>query len=131
MASENKRQLGAFVEKQCTEFLQKNNIKILALNFRSKSGEIDIIGFGDPCENGPLKNKGYWIFFEVKYRKNQTAGWAEQAVGYSKQKTICQVSDYYRLVNKIDENAPIRYDVLAINGEEIKWYKNAFDYIKG
>ena len=126
----NKRALGDQIEQRCSEFLRQNGIKILERNFRNKTGEIDIIGFGDPYKKGTLANNGYLIFFEVKYRKNRTSGWAESAVNYSKQKIICGVSDYYRMINNIDEGMPVIYDVLAVNENDIAWHKNAFGYMR-
>lgn len=125
----NRRELGNNIETRCCEFLNQNGIKILERNFRNKTGEIDIIGFGDPYKKGALANNGYLIFFEVKYRKNQTSGYAESAVDLKKQKIICAVSDYYRMIKGVNDNMPIRYDVLAINDTDISWHKNAFDYM--
>ena len=56
-------------------------------------------------------------------------GFPEEAVDIRKIKKICKVSDYYRLIRKIKDDAKIRFDVIAIKGEEISWIKNAFEYI--
>lgn len=115
----NKRTLGDDVELECTRFLSYNNIHDIERNYRCRYGEIDIIG----------RDGDYLVFFEVKYRKRDTSGSAECAVGYSKQLQICKVSDYYRYENNISEDSPIRYDVLAVNDNKIMWYKNAFEYV--
>ena len=99
-------------------YLKKNSITILEMNFRSKSGEIDIIG----------KDNDYLVFFEVKYRNSSQMGSPKEAVDYRKIKKICRVSDYYRLIHRLDESTPIRYDVISIKGEDIEWIKNAFYY---
>ena len=39
---------------------------------------------------------------------------------------ICEVADYYRILHKYDENTWVRYDVVAIQGEQIIWVPNAF-----
>ena len=44
----------------------------------------------------------------------------------AKQKMICEVADYYRILHKYDENTWVRYDVVAIQGEQIIWVPNAF-----
>ncbi len=115
----NKRSLGSYIEKECVLFLQENDVRHIQTNFGCKIGEIDIIGY---CGI-------YLTFFEVKFRKNEQCGLAESAVDYYKQKTICRVSDYYMVKNHLSLDIPVRYDVLAVNGENIVWYKNAFDYI--
>ncbi len=82
-------------------------------------GEIDIIGLeGDTC-----------VFFEVKYRNSNRYGAPWEAVGYKKQRIICRTSDYYRMENSLPEDKPYRFDVISIRGDEIYWYKNAFEYI--
>lgn len=124
----NKRKIGDDAEFMCIKFLKDNNIKIKAKNYRCKIGEIDIIGFGD---TGFMAEDGYLIFFEVKFRNNNKSGYAESAVDFNKQKIISKVSDYYRMENNIHEGVPVRFDVLAINDTDVKWYKNAFEYYAG
>lgn len=115
----NKRQEGSEKENDCVNFLLSNGVSVICQNYRNRTGEIDIIG----------RDGKYLVFFEVKYRKDTGAGYAETAVNKKKQKIICRVSDYYRMKEGISDDAYIRYDVLAINGDNINWYKNAFDYI--
>lgn len=64
----------------------------------------------------------------MKYRKSSLKGHPEEAVNYKKIRTICKVSDYYRLIKNISDDAYIRFDVLALNDEEINHIKNAFNY---
>ncbi len=82
-------------------------------------GEIDIIGFdGDVC-----------VFFEVKYRKSAIHGEPWEAVGYKKQRIISRTSDHYRMKKNMSADRPYRFDIISIMGDEISWYKNAFEYI--
>ena len=114
----NKRQIGADKEMLAVGFLKKHGISILERNFRCKSGEIDIIG----------RDGNSVVFFEVKYRKNPAAGFPVEAVDLKKQKTISMVADFYRLIRSLNEETPFRFDVIAILGGDITWYKNAFEY---
>lgn len=82
-------------------------------------GEIDIVA----------RNQSYLCFVEVKYRTNAKMGQPELAVGIGKQNKICRVADFYLLKNRITNNLAIRFDVVAIMGEQISLYKNAFEYI--
>lgn len=115
----NKRSIGTEYEKLAKEHLQKNGVVILEENFRNRFGEIDIIG----------RDGDYLVFFEVKYRSNLKLGHPLEAVNYAKQKQISRVSDYYRVIKKIGDFAPMRFDVIAIFGSEITWIKNAFYYV--
>lgn len=115
----NKREVGAAYEQKAVDFLQQNDVKILERNFRCRQGEIDLIG----------KHNEYVVFFEVKYRKNNQKGLPQEAVSFSKQKKICKVADYYRMIHKMGEFVAIRYDVIAICGEELTWIQNAFSHV--
>ena len=114
----NKRRVGTNWEKLVKEYLQEQNVIILEHSFRCRNGEIDLIG----------QDGDYLVFFEVKYRSDNEHGYAEEAVDYRKQIKICRVSDYYRYIHGISEHTDIRYDVIAVNGNELQWHKNAFSY---
>lgn len=115
----NTREKGAQKEEQVCACLLSAGVEILERNFRVRQGEIDIIG----------RDGEYLVFFEVKYRAGSGHGSAAEAVGSAKQKKICQVADYYRLRHHCAEDTPIRFDVVAVDGEKIRWIKNAFDYV--
>lgn len=116
----NKRTTGSEYENLSCEFLNKNGLKILERNFRCRIGEIDIIA----------KDGDYYVFIEVKYRLSDEKGSPTEAVDLRKQKKICKVCDYYRLINSLGEFTPVRFDVISVTGSEITWYKNAFEYIR-
>ena len=116
----NKRQIGYKKEDEAARFLTGCGLKITDLNFRSRFGEIDIVALDGE----------YTVFVEVKYRKNASSGHPEEAVNISKARTISKVADYYRVCRKIPPDGKIRFDVVAIEGDRIRWHKNAFEYIR-
>ena len=63
----------------------------------------------------------------MKYRSNKESGYASAAVDYRKQKRISQAAQFFLLRYGYGE-PPCRFDVVAIDGEQIQWIKNAFDY---
>ena len=115
----NKREVGSKKEEAAAEFLTRCGLKIKEFNFRSRFGEIDIVA----------QDKAALVFVEVKYRKTARSGCPEEAVNLKKAKIICKVADYYRIVHNIPINTQIRFDVVAIEGEEVRWYQNAFSYV--
>ena len=115
----NTREKGAQKEQQVCAYLLSEGVEILERNFRAGQGEIDVIG----------RDGSYLVFFEVKYRAGAVRGSAAEAVGSAKQRKICQVADYYRLRHQCSEDTPIRFDVVAIDGERLRWIKNAYDYV--
>lgn len=118
---ENKRTTGSRYEEQAAVFLQENGVRILERNFRCRQGEIDLIG----------KEGSTVVFFEVKYRKNDACGMPAEAVDRRKQARICRAADIYRMKRRLYDNVSLRFDVIAVLGGEITWYRNAFEYQQG
>ena len=117
----NRRSVGSKYEDMAVSFLNAQGVKIIDRNFRSGYGEIDIVGH----------DGSYYIFFEVKYRRTEAAGDPAAAVDYRKQFRISRVADYFRVYRKLKDTDNVRFDVIAILGGHIEWYKNAFEYIEG
>jgi putative endonuclease len=109
-------------EKIAADFLKKNGYRIIDKNFRCPLGEIDIVA----------REKSTIVFVEVKTRKSSELGYPEQAVGIKKQKKMSQLALWFMQKKKIID-VGARFDVVAItmlsSGNEIKLFKNAFDYI--
>lgn len=114
----NTRAIGKAQEELACRYLEEKGIRIQARNFRCRQGEIDLIGYDGE----------YLVFFEVKYRKDTSKGSAAEAVGIRKQRKICRVSDYYRMSHKCPSDTAVRFDVIAIDDDNIEWIQNAFDY---
>ncbi|MBR5421902.1 MAG: YraN family protein [Lachnospiraceae bacterium] len=112
------RSKGTEMEKKAEQYLAQEEVWILAHNFRCRFGEVDLVG----------KDGDYLVFFEVKYRSSDQSGDAAEAVNARKQKKICQVADFYRGRHVDLAKLSVRFDVLAIEGEEIRWIKDAFPY---
>lgn len=115
----NKRTTGKLYEEKAAAFLKERGFFLLDMNYRCRQGEVDLIGIHDGC----------LVFVEVKYRKDMGSGAPEEAVGPAKQMKICRVSDYYRLAKPTEAARQIRYDVVAICGEDVRWYRDAFNYV--
>lgn len=115
----NKRALGSDQESLAAKYLEEQGMQIVERNYRNKHGEIDLIGY----------HKGYLVFIEVKYRSGTVAGSAAESVDWRKQRKICRVADYYRYTHGIGDNIGVRYDVVAIQREEINWIPNAFLHV--
>ena len=112
----NKRCVGKQKEELAVAFLMCCGMKILEKNFACKAGEIDVIGLHDGC----------LVFVEVKYRKNTNYGYPQEAVSKNKRRKIILVSGYYRMLRHYGDTVPIRFDVVSILGDKIRWDKNVF-----
>lgn len=105
-------------EQKAADYLKQKGYRILERNFYSRYGEIDIIA----------REGKYLVFVEVKYRTNTSHGTPQEAVSYSKQRTICRVANYYCLKRGIQEGTACRFDVVAILGNDVTLFRNAFEY---
>lgn len=111
---------GTAYEQKAARYLTSQGLRILEMNYRTRNGEIDIIA----KEPG-----GAVVFTEVKFRSYADAGSPEEAVDFAKQQNICRVCDYYRMQHHMNADMPIRFDVVAVEGDRIRWIQNAFEYI--
>ena len=100
-------------------YLKRQGYRIVAHRYRSRSGEIDLIGW-----DGDIL-----AFIEVKYRRNRLYGRPEEAVGLAKQRRICgAAADYRRGLRR--KAAAWRFDIVGIQGDwehpELSLFKDAF-----
>lgn len=98
--------IGALGEEAAVKALRKNGYKILERNFRTKTGEIDIIA----------KDGEYTCFVEVKLRKRNDFGTPADAINEKKRQRIVSAAKLYAVKKKILD-APLRFDAVLINAE--------------
>ncbi|HHV27220.1 YraN family protein [Anaerosalibacter bizertensis] len=109
---------GKIGESIAVNFLIGKDYYILERNFRSKTGEIDIIALkGDML-----------IFVEVKTRTSIDYGYAYEAVNRKKQRRIMNTAFYYIKFNRM-KGYQLRFDIIEVYLGKIKkinHYENAF-----
>ena len=119
MSKENSY-LGKIGEEAAVRALRNNGYKIIARNYRTKLGEIDIIA----------KDKDTFCFVEVKTRSSDKFGLPSEAVSEAKQKQIAKAALVYLKENKLLEQKA-RFDVVSVlnskEGQKIDLIKNAFE----
>lgn len=108
---------GKIGESIAVKYLTLKGIKIIERNYRTKFGEVDIIG--------KLKNK--ILFVEVKSRTSKNYGLACEAVDLNKIKKITSVAKYYLMINNL-KDCQVRFDVIEIyfDKEIINHIEDAF-----
>ena len=112
------RAVGSLKENLAVEYLLENGFEILDRNYYNRHGEIDIIA----------KKNEIVSFVEVKYRKNILSGRPEEAVSVKKQIKISKTAHYYIYTHNMYNKYQFSFDVLAIEGENIRYTPNAFDF---
>ena len=118
------QQFGKRSERLAAEYLKLKGYRILETNYRSHSGEIDIIA----------REKKTIVFVEVKARSSRRFGSPKGAVTPAKQRKISMAALEY-LKNTDQAGARARFDVVAIDTAAgtptIEVVKNAFDLAYG
>ncbi len=110
---------GQQTEQACCEYLQSQGLKLVTRNYRTRSGEIDLI----------MRDKKTLVFIEVRYRKNSHYGSAVESVNSSKQHKLLLTAQHYMQQHDID--SPVRIDVVGMhsgdddNRYRFEWIKNA------
>lgn len=102
----NNQYIGKLGEECAEKFLISQNYKILAKNFRSKFGEVDLIAFD--------YSRNEIAFVEVKTRTGISFGEPEDAVTRLKERKIIKTALYF--LNSATRKASLswRVDVIAV-----------------
>lgn len=110
-----KNSTGVKGEYLAQQYLKKHKYKIIAVNFKNKIGEIDIVCSGDNA----------LVFVEVKTRSSLKFGYPREAVNAHKQNKIKLVATSYMQKYNLT-SMPVRFDVIEILDNEITHITNAF-----
>ena len=112
----NKRSFGAQGETQARDFLLRKGMKILEMNYRRPTGEIDIIA----------RKGSTLLFVEVKRRTSLRYGRPSEAVDRAKPLHILRTAQLYLQENHL-RDVPLRFDVIEVLPGQIRHIENAFD----
>ena len=118
-----KVELGSHGEDLAVEYLKNQGYDILERNFRSKSGEIDIVA----------KDKDTLCFVEVRTRTSLDQGHPFETVSETKRRKLFYTAMGYLNFKMKDVASKARFDVVAVmpaeeEGEyKIELLKNAFE----
>lgn len=112
------KRVGDAAEELALQYLQEQGLRLLVRNYRTPGrggGEIDLIMRAPDTT---------LVFVEVRSRKNSKYGGALASVSLTKQRRIVFAAQHYLL--RWSKMPPCRFDVLALEGQSINWYKGAF-----
>lgn len=111
----NRTETGRQKEQQAAEFLQKKGYTILVRNFRTRFAEIDIVA----------KDGSTLVFVEVRSRAYDSLVRPEESIDRKKQKKLTMAASAFLSGCREDFDA-VRFDVVAISGDEVVHIQNAF-----
>ncbi|MBK5255273.1 MAG: YraN family protein [Vicinamibacteria bacterium] len=102
------------------KFLSGLGYSILARNFKTRFGELDIVA----------RDRKTTVFVEVKRRENRGHGAASEFVNVAKARRVVAAARIYAAKNALSDGL-IRFDVVSIDvidgREQLRHHKGAFD----
>ena len=98
--------IGNLGEDEAVRVLKKKGYIILERNYRTRTGEIDIIA----------KDGEYTCFVEVKLRKNNNYGTPGEMITPQKKSRIIKAAQHYTAKKGLHDS-PLRFDAVLINAE--------------
>lgn len=118
MSKHENKTSGSRGEKLAEKYLRDNGYRILARNFTTDIGEIDLIATDDE----------FLILVEVKARMSDAYGEPADAVDVRKQRKLSMVASQY-IKKSMLFGAPARFDVIEVRLDtgKISHIENAFD----
>lgn len=109
---------GALAEQWAAHYLQKQGLKLIEQNYRSRFGEIDLI----------MQDGATLVFIEVRLRRNGDFGGAAASIDFRKQQRLIRTSQQY--LASLAHIPACRFDAVLLGdaqGNNVQWLKNAFD----
>lgn len=113
--SRERRELGRRGECLAEAHLGGKGYRLLERSYRCRLGEADLI----------MRDGDTVVFIEVKTRSSGSFGTPEEAVDARKQRKLVQVAQFYLRDRGLDD-APARFDVVAVADGEIRHIPDAF-----
>jgi len=103
-------------ENRAVEALQAAGMSVIARNFRSRQGEIDIIALDGET----------LVFVEVKAYTQYSLDSLAYSVSLKKQRRIIETAKYFLSINRQYYGRAVRFDVVFIGNETVSHLASAF-----
>jgi putative endonuclease len=118
----SRRARGQGAEDRAWAHLQRAGLLLVARNYRvargphARGGEVDLI-----CR----ERDGTLVFVEVRSRASASHGGAAASIGAAKRASLVLAAQHF--IVALPAVPPCRFDVVAIDGDQLEWIKGAFD----
>jgi putative endonuclease len=115
-APQNHPARGREGEARAERFLREKGLRILAKNFRTRTGEVDLIALDGETV----------VFAEVKAWSALGFADLEQSINRKKQTRIIETAKYFLSSHREYNGMDVRFDVLFLDVLDIKHIESAF-----
>jgi putative endonuclease len=106
---------GGEAEEAAAGFLVRHGLRIIARNYRTRLGEIDLIA----------RDGATLVFVEVRLRSSEAFGGAAGSIGPRKQQRIASAARQY--LARLGSEPACRFDVVTLEDRETTWMRGAFE----
>ena len=113
------QEAGSRAEEIAARFLAENGLAIVARNFRTRMGEIDVIA----------RDGATLVFVEVRLRTREDYGGALESIDAAKRRRVVAAANGY--LATLGREPPCRFDVVTVEGRSAHWIRAAFDAAAG
>jgi len=117
-ASATPRQRSGFLaEQRALDYLLSRGLRLVERNFRAKVGELDLV----------MADGEQLVVVEVRRRASADWGGAAASVDAAKQARVRRAATVF-LAARFGERRwpPVRFDVVAVDGDRMRWLRAAF-----
>jgi len=108
---------GADAEQIAAAYLQKQELVLVAQNYRCRFGEIDLV----------MTDRDVLVFVEVRMRSSEAFGSAAASITATKQGRLLRAARHY--LSQLETEPACRFDAVLITGKDtrhIEWIRDAF-----
>jgi putative endonuclease len=120
LAETAKKREGAAAENRAAAFLERAGLSLIARNYRSPFGEIDLI----------MQQAETLVFVEVRFRARSDYGTPAETVDNRKQSRLRATAEHFLQSDRRASKRPCRFDIVAVTasaeGDRVEWLRNAF-----
>ena len=102
-------------EARAARFLERNGLRIVGRNYRTRMGEIDLIAM----EGAVL------VFVEVRMRASNGFGGGAESIDFAKRRRIEAAARHYLM--RLGREPACRFDVVSLERDDPTWIRGAFE----
>ena len=102
-------------EQAALRHLKRHGLALVEANFTCKGGEIDLV----------MRDGDTLVFVEVRQRADSRHGGAAASITPAKIRRLVRAAQVY--LQRFSSTPPCRFDVVAIDGDQMDWLRNAIE----
>jgi putative endonuclease len=106
---------GGAAEEAAARYLARRGVEILARNYRTRLGEIDLVA----------REGAMLLFVEVRLRRDARFGGAAASIDGRKRMRIERAARQY--LARLGREPACRFDVVTLDGDNVEWLRGAFE----